>query len=83
MVDGGHAWQGACMPEGAYMPEGMHDNGMHAGETVTEVGGVHPTGMHSCLHLSTSDKIKTRTTVYYGYIIGRNLIERGHSSLKI
>ena len=32
-VVGGHAWQGACM----------------AGEMATEAGGVHPTGMHSCL----------------------------------
>ena len=35
----GHAWQGACM---------VGRGGMCAGETVTEVGGTHPTGMHSC-----------------------------------
>ena len=28
----GHSWQG----------------GVHAGETATEAGGTHPTGMHSC-----------------------------------
>ena len=54
---GGHAWQGPFMARG-----GMHDRG-HAwqgvcivvggwacmsGETATEVGGKHPTGMHSC-----------------------------------
>ena len=45
---------------GACVAEGVHDRsvcvvgaymavGMHAGETVTEAGGTHPTGMHSCL----------------------------------
>ena len=33
MCGRGDAWQGACM----------------AGEMATEVGGVHPTGMHFCL----------------------------------
>ena len=38
-VHGGHAWQwgGVCLVEG-----------MHVGETATEAGGTHPTGMHSC-----------------------------------
>ena len=27
---------------------GMRGRGIHAGETVTEAGGMHPTGMHSC-----------------------------------
>ena len=51
----GHGWQGACMAEGE-----MHGRGacvcvcgggggvMRAGETATEAGGTHPTGMHSC-----------------------------------
>ena len=26
--------------------------GMHSGKTVTEAGGTHPTGMHSCLELN-------------------------------
>ena len=33
---GGHVWQGACMA-----------GGVRAGETATEAGGMHPTGMHS------------------------------------
>ena len=35
----GCAWQGVCMAGGG---------GMYAGETVTQVGSMHPTGMHSC-----------------------------------
>ena len=44
---GGHAWQGVWQG-------GMHGRGdawqwaCEAGETVTETGGTHPTGMHSC-----------------------------------
>ena len=35
---GGHVWQrGSCMV-----------GGMCEGETATEVGGTHPTGIHSC-----------------------------------
>ena len=51
VCDGGHvwpwrkdAWQGACMGEHVWW-----GGGVHAGQTVTEVGGTHPTGMHSCL----------------------------------
>ena len=45
-VDGGacmagdHVWQWECVARG-----------MHVGETATEVGGTHPTGMHSCYQL--------------------------------
>ena len=35
----GGVWQGACMV-------GV----VNAGETATEAGSKHPTGMHSCLH---------------------------------
>ena len=55
---GGHAWQGdmhdgrgPCVAEGrgACVAEGfMHGGGMCEGETATEVGGTHPTGIHSC-----------------------------------
>ena len=50
---GGHAWKGT------YMAGGMHGRGtcmagghawqgdMCAGQTATEAGGTHPTGMHS------------------------------------
>ena len=34
----------ACMEEGACMTRGN----LPAGETTTEAGGTHPTGMHSC-----------------------------------
>ena len=51
---GGHAWQGCVCGRGG-MHGDMHGKvhawwggGMCAGETVTEVGGTHPTGMHSC-----------------------------------
>ena len=40
---GGHAWQGVC---GWGDMHGRWD--MHAGETATEAGGTHPTGMNSC-----------------------------------
>ena len=30
------------------MAQGMHGGGRAAGEMVTESGGTHPTGMHSC-----------------------------------
>ena len=46
MHGGRHAWQGVCMTGGACVA-----GGMHAGETATEVGGMHLTGMHSCLKL--------------------------------
>ena len=40
--EGEHAWQG-----------GVHGKvGMRAGETATAVGGMHPTGIHSCSFLS-------------------------------
>ena len=49
------AWRGggACMAgeggmQGVCMAEGMHGGGRAVGEMVTESGGTHPTGMHSC-----------------------------------
>ena len=44
---GGHACQrGVCVAKGDVHGRG---GGMHAGETATEAGGMHPTGMHSCI----------------------------------
>ena len=40
MLGRGHAWQ-----RGAYMAKGAC---VHVGETATEAGSTHPTGMHSC-----------------------------------
>ena len=40
-VAGGHVWQGRGM-RGKW-------GGMHAGETVTEADGTHPTGMYSLI----------------------------------
>ena len=40
----GGVWQAACMAGGAYMA----GRAWMAGETTTEAGGTHPTGMHSC-----------------------------------
>ena len=56
---GGHAWQGvhcqgACMRrwEHAWQCGGVNGKGsMCAGETATEAGSTHPTGMHSCLEI--------------------------------
>ena len=47
----GHAWQGVCMDgEG-----GVHGwRACMTGEMATAVGGTHPTGMHSCLHIYSS-----------------------------
>ena len=45
---------GSMCDEGVCMVGGMHGRGacmvggMHAGETTTEAGRTHPTGMHSC-----------------------------------
>ena len=55
----GHAWQGGMHSRSACMAGGMHGRrcawygacmarAMHAGETPTEAGDMHPTGMHSC-----------------------------------
>ena len=41
------AWQRDMRSEGGMRGKG----GMHAGETATEAGGTHTTGMHSCLNL--------------------------------
>ena len=38
------AWQGAYM----YGRGHVWQEGMHAGETATEAGSMHPTGMYSC-----------------------------------
>ena len=56
---GGHGWQGACVAggcafQGVCTVRGgkgacMAGEGGMAGETVTEAGSTHPTGMHSCL----------------------------------
>ena len=53
MCGRGCAWWlghvGACMGEGACMVGGACvAGGVHAGETATDAGGTHPTGMHSC-----------------------------------
>ena len=39
----------ACMAGGMHGRGHMWQEGVHAGEMATEVGGTHPTGMHSCL----------------------------------
>ena len=44
---GGMHGREACVAEG-YVWQGAWWQGMHAGETVIEAGGTHPTGMHSC-----------------------------------
>ena len=44
---GGHAWQGVCGKGGM-----CGGGGVRAGETTTEGGGAHPTGMHSCTSLT-------------------------------
>ena len=43
-----HAWQGACMAGSGCSRGACIAGGMCAGETATEAGGMHPTGMHSC-----------------------------------
>ena len=48
----GHAWQG-CVWQGACMAgrawQGVHGRGAcRQEETITEAGGMHPTGMHPC-----------------------------------
>ena len=42
----GDMWQGACVARGCAWHEGVHGGGggMYAGETVTEAGGMLPTG---------------------------------------
>ena len=55
--DGGHAWQGVCMAGGVHgrghvwHGGGVCGRGVCAEEMATEVGGTHPTGMHSCWNL--------------------------------
>ena len=47
---GGHVWE-ACMARGCLWQKGLAwpgGEGVHAGETATEEGSMHPTGMHSC-----------------------------------
>ena len=45
-----HAWRGGG--------GGMHGGGRGvAGETATEVGGTHPSGMHSCFSIRSKLKI--------------------------
>ena len=41
----GHAWCRVCMVWTCVA------GGVHAGEMATEVGGMHPIGMHSCLNV--------------------------------
>ena len=53
----GHIWQGACMA-GGHVWQGGHawQGDMCAGQTATEAGGTHPTGMHSYWkYLCTAD----------------------------
>ena len=45
MHGGEHAWWEHG--RGAHMV-GAWQEGMHLGDTATEAGGMHPTGMHSC-----------------------------------
>ena len=49
-VVGGHVWWGVCVV-GGMCGGGIRGRGRQtcvAGETATAVGGLHPTGMHSC-----------------------------------
>ena len=47
----GHAWQGACVAGSMHGREGVSVVGVvRAGDTATEAGDTHPTGMHSCLY---------------------------------
>ena len=47
--------KGTCMAGGGMCGRGVYMEGGHAwqsvcaGETVSEAGGKHPTGMHSCI----------------------------------
>ena len=43
----GRVWLGACMAGGHVWYGAMHGGG-GGGETATEAGSTHPTGMHSC-----------------------------------
>ena len=45
-VAGGMHGRGACMAGG------MHGGGVCSGQMATEVGGMHPTGMRSCLAIA-------------------------------
>ena len=47
MCGRGHARQGDMHDRGC-VAWGVCGRGVHAGETSTEAGGMHPTGMHSC-----------------------------------
>ena len=42
---------GMCSRGEACMVGAMRGGGMHAGEMVTEAGGRHPTGKHSCFNV--------------------------------
>ena len=68
MHGGGHAWQGSMHGRGLYMAGGMCGRG-HAWQGVCTSpamhtppsppcgqcsGGIHPTGMHSCLSFTSS-----------------------------
>ena len=57
-VAGGHVWQGGMCGRGVCMAGSVHDGGACmaggrgacvVGEMAIAVGGMHPTGMHSCL----------------------------------
>ena len=39
---------------GAYMVGAVHGGFLHAAEMATEVGGMHPTGMHSCFECAST-----------------------------
>ena len=50
MHDRGWGWGVVCMAGGHVWRDGPCVGGdMYGGETVTEAGGTHPTGMHSCV----------------------------------
>ena len=53
MCGRGHVWQGCVCGRGVCVAGGVHEGhvwqgDMCAGETAIEVGGTHPTGLHSC-----------------------------------
>ena len=64
MVGGVHsgvcAWQGVCVTGGCAWKVGHgRQRGMHSGQTNTEAGGTHPSGMHSCLYLLSFSLLKS------------------------
>ena len=72
VAKGKRAWQrrgGCAWQEGMHGRRDLHGNGdVCAGETATEAGGTHPTGMHSCyfiiIIMYRMNKIENNPTVY-------------------